>query len=75
MQRQTIKSGGNTVKTAKEIMITLDLQKRIKKAAKQYTSIEDLLVYVNDQCEWYELSYERTMFAVDLAKKYFNKLN
>ena len=56
-------------------MITIEFSKRIAKEAQKNVTIEDFLLWVNDQCEWYELTGERFEYAINLAKKYYKKFH
>lgn len=56
-------------------MITIELSKRIAKAAQKYNNIEDLLLWVNDECEFCEITGERFSYAIELAKKYHKKFH
>lgn len=56
-------------------MITQDLSNRIKKVAEKYNSIEDFLLWVNDQCEWYDITGERFEYTIKFAKKCYKHVH
>lgn len=56
-------------------MITIEFSKRIAKAAQKYSNIEDLLLWLNDECEFYEITGESFTYAIEVAKKYHKKFH
>ena len=69
MKKQII---GTITITADENHIGLKFIKAIAKRAKQATNLDDLLLWVNDECELMECTHGQLCHAVRVAKHWFN---